>query len=103
MAKGYWIVRVDIDDPEQYKKYTIANGPPFVKYGAKFLVRAGQMTTVEGSARSRNAVIEFPSYQAALDCWHSPEYQDAMKLRADVSTADLVIIEGYEGPQPGHY
>jgi uncharacterized protein (DUF1330 family) len=50
--------------------------------------------------RSRNAIIEFPSYEAALECWRSPEYQAAMKLRTPVSTADLVIIEGYEGPQP---
>ena len=45
-------------------------------------------------------MIEFPSYQAALDCWHSPEYQKAMAIRTPVSTADVVIIEGYEGQQP---
>jgi uncharacterized protein (DUF1330 family) len=100
MAKGYWIVRVDIRDPEQYKQYVAANAKPLAKYGAHFLVRAGQYENVEGSARTRNAVIEFPSYQAALDCWKAPEYQEAMKLRTGVSTADLVIIEGYEGPQP---
>ena len=103
MAKGYWIVRVDIDDPEQYRKYTLANSGPLKKYGARFLVRAGRFTAVEGSARSRNAVIEFPSYQAALDCWNSPEYQSAIPLRSGVSTADLVVIEGYDGPQPGEY
>jgi len=100
MAKGYWIVRVDIRDPEQYKKYIEANAAPFRKWGAKFLARAGRLEVVEGTARSRNAVIEFPSYEAALECWRSPEYQEAMKLRTPVSTADLVIIEGYEGPQP---
>ena len=47
------------------------------------------------------SLIEFPTYQAALDCWHSPEYQSALKIRQPVSTADLIIIEGYEGPQPG--
>jgi uncharacterized protein (DUF1330 family) len=46
-------------------------------------------------------VIEFPSYQAALDCYRSPAYQAAIRLREHVSTADLIIIEGYEGPQPG--
>ena len=100
MAKGYWIVRVDIRDPEQYKQYVAANAKPLAKYGAHFLVRAGQYENVEGSARTRNAVIEFPSYQAALECWKSPEYQEVMKLRTGVSTADVVIIEGYEGPQP---
>jgi uncharacterized protein (DUF1330 family) len=45
-------------------------------------------------------VIEFPSYQAALDCWNSPEYMAALAIRAPVTTADIVVIEGYEGPQP---
>ena len=101
MPKGYWIVRVDIDDPEKYKAYIAANGRPLSEYGARFIVRAGQMTSVEGTSRGRNAVIEFPSYQAALDCWRSPEYQEALKLREPVSTADLIVIEGYDGPQPG--
>ncbi|MEP6824165.1 MAG: DUF1330 domain-containing protein, partial [Ramlibacter sp.] len=39
MTKGYWIVRVDITDPEQYKKYIAANAGPFAKFGARFLVR----------------------------------------------------------------
>jgi uncharacterized protein (DUF1330 family) len=100
MAKGYWIVRVDIRVPEHYKKYIAANAAPFRKFGARFLARAGRHEVVEGTARSRNAIIEFPSYQAALDCWNSPDYQAAMAIRTPVSTADLVIIEGYEGEQP---
>ncbi len=100
MPKGYWIVRADITDQEQYKKYMAANAEPFKKYGARFLVRGGRFETVEGASRTRNAVIEFPTYQAALECWKSPEYQRAIKLRQAVSTLDLVIIEGYEGKQP---
>lgn len=101
MPKGYWIVRVDIADPEKYKAYIAANAEPLKKYGARFLVRAGRFENPEGASRTRNAVIEFPSYQAALDCWKAPEYQRAIKLRSNVSTIDLIIIEGYEGPQPG--
>ena len=100
MPKGYWIGRVDITDTEKYKAYTEANAKPFKRFGARFLIRAGRFENPEGSSRSRNVVIEFPSYQAALDCWKSPEYQEAMKLRLPVSSIDLVIIEGYEGPQP---
>ena len=100
MPKGYWIVRVDITDMERYKAYVAANAEPLKKYGGRFLVRAGHFENPEGASRSRNAVIEFPSYQAALDCWKCPEYQQAIKLRQPVSTADLIIIEGYEGPQP---
>ena len=101
MPKGYWIVRVDITDEQKYKAYIAANAEPLKKYGARFLVRAGRYENPEGASRTRNAVIEFPTYQAALDCWKSPEYQEAIKLRQTVSTADLIIIEGYEGPQPG--
>jgi len=100
MTKGYWVARVDVTDPEQYKAYVAANAEPFRKYGARFLVRAGRFENPEGSSRTRNVVIEFPSYQAALDCWKSPEYQDAVKLRLPVSTIDLVIVEGYDGAQP---
>jgi len=101
MAKGYWIVRVDIRDPEQYKSYIAANAGPFEKFGARFLVRGGKYENPEGTSRARNAVIEFPSYQAAVECWHSLEYQAALRIREPVSTADLVIVEGYDGPQPG--
>lgn len=100
MPKGYWIVRVDIGDEQKYKAYIAANAEPLKKYGARFLVRAGRFENPEGASRSRNAVIEFPTYQSALDCWKSPEYQAAIKLRQPVSTIDLIIIEGYEGPQP---
>lgn len=100
MPKGYWIVRVDITDMEKYKAYIAANAKPLAQYGARFLVRGAPFENMEGSGRARNAVIEFPTYQAALDCYNSPEYQAAIKLREPVSTADLIVIEGYDGPQP---
>ena len=101
MTKGYWVARVDIHDPEAYKLYVAANALAFKKYGARFLVRSGQFETMEGSSRPRNVVIEFPSYQAALDCYKSPEYTAAAALRVNASVGDLVVIEGYDGPQPG--
>lgn len=101
MPKGYWMATVDIADAEGYKAYVAANAEPFRKYRAKFLVRAGRYENPEGKTRTRQVILEFPSYQAALDCWKSPEYQAAIKLRAPVSTIDLAIVEGYDGAQPG--
>jgi len=98
MAKGYWIARVDVADPERYKAYVAANAEPLRKYGARFLVRGGQFENPEGSSRARNVVVEFPSYQAALECYRSAEYQEAVKLRVPVSTIDMVVVEGYDGP-----
>jgi uncharacterized protein (DUF1330 family) len=101
MAKGYWMASGEVSDVEQYKKYAAANAIPFAKYGAKFLVRGGAFECMEGSTASRNVVIEFPSYEAALACYRSPEYQAAMELRKPVSKLNLIIIQGYDGPQPG--
>lgn len=100
MSKGYWIVRVDVTDQEQYKAYADAAPQALKKYAGRFLARAGTCEIAEGTARSRNTIIEFPSYQDALDCWKSPEYQEAVKLRRPASAMDLVIVEGYDGPQP---
>ena len=55
---------------------------------------------VEGRARSRNVLREFPDYATALACYRSPEYTAAMKLRLSAATADIIVIEGYDGPQP---
>src|SRR5215204_3870436 len=101
MPKGYWIVRADVFDPDAYKSYVAENGRAFSKYGARFLVRGGSFECVEGKARARNVVIEFPSYADALACYSSTEYEAAMALRSSASEADILVIEGYDGPQPG--
>jgi uncharacterized protein (DUF1330 family) len=100
MAKGYWIARIDIHNMDGYKEYIAQNGPVFNKYGAKFLVRAGQYETKEGSARSRNVVLEFKDYETAIACYNSPEYTRLVAIRSPHAEADMVIIEGYDGPQP---
>jgi uncharacterized protein (DUF1330 family) len=100
MAKGYWIGRVDVSDEDGYRPYAAANPAIFRKYGGRFVVRAGKFECVEGQSRSRNVVIEFPSYEAALACYRSPEYQRNIAVRQPHSIADIVVIEGYDGPQP---
>ena len=101
MAKGYWIVRGEVTDPDKYARYIKANAAPLKAHDARFVVRGGRSEAVEGTSRSRNVVLEFPSYQAALDCYRSPEYQAVLALRKDAADIDLIIIEGYDGPQPG--
>ena len=97
MPKGYWIARVDVRDPERYKDYVATARPPFERFGAKFLARGGEYVAVEGNGRSRNVVIEFPSLQAARDCYNSPEYQEAKAIRVAVADGEIVIVEGFDG------
>jgi uncharacterized protein (DUF1330 family) len=77
MAKGYWIVRVDVKNEEVVKRYAAGNHPIFKKFGGRYVVRA-----------------------SALACYHSPQYQTNKKIRDGHLTADFVIVEGYDGPQP---
>ena len=100
MAKGYWVALVDVAEPEGYKAYVAANALAFRKYGAKFLTRGGRSEVPEGQVRSRVVVIEFPSHDAALQCYHSPEYAAAMAERQGRAIMDLAIVDGYDGPQP---
>ncbi len=97
--KGYWIGHIDVADPEGYKPYMAANQAPFGQFGARYLVRGGSRDLPEGRFRGRTVVLEFPSYDAALACYRSPGYQAAKKLRDGKGEVDLVIVEGYDGPQ----
>ncbi|MDX5361862.1 MAG: DUF1330 domain-containing protein [Alphaproteobacteria bacterium] len=95
MPKGYWIARVDVQDPETYKKYVEGAAPAFKEYGARFIVRGGPMEVREGEGRARNVVIEFDSVETARACYESKTYQDAAKYRQQAAVSDLIIVEGY--------
>jgi len=96
MAKGYWIAHNQITDVVAYEAYKVAAAATLRAYGAKFLVRAGSAEFPEGSLRARTIVIEFPSIQAAQECYVSEAYQAAKAIREAVSETDVVIVEGYD-------
>lgn len=96
MAKGYWIANNIVHDADAYEDYKKANAVAFAKYGARFVVRGGQQEVVEGQAHPRSVVIEFPSYEAAVACYNSPEYAKAIAIRTDVADTNLIIVEGYD-------
>jgi uncharacterized protein (DUF1330 family) len=96
MPKAYWIARLDVRDPEAYKKYVETGRPAYQRYGAKFLARGGRTEVLEGQARARNVVIEFASMDDALACYNSPEYTEARKIRQSVSDGEFLLVEGTE-------
>lgn len=92
--KGYWVAHVTVTNADQYQKYIEGSAIAFKKYNANILARGGQHTILEGNGHARNVIIEFPSYQQALDCYNSPEYQTAKENRRDAGIADIMIVEG---------
>ena len=96
--KAYWIAHVDISDLEQYQQYTQRAPAAFKEYGGKFLARGGRSEALEGRPTpQRSVVIEFDSYEQALACYRSAEYQDACSHRHGVAKAEVIIVEGFEG------
>ncbi|MEM7177188.1 MAG: DUF1330 domain-containing protein [Pseudomonadota bacterium] len=97
MAKGYWIAHVTVTDTDKYPDYVSGARAAFEKYGATFLARGGAWSDCEGEmGRERHVLIEFPNYQAALDCYNSADYQAAKAHRLDAGVATIVITEGLE-------
>lgn len=97
MPKGYIIARVKVTDPEQYAKYRAVSPDAVGAFGGKFVVRGGRSETVEGEAEDRRiVVVEFPSFDAARECYFSDVYQAAKTLRDGAGEAQFVLVEGAE-------
>ena len=93
---AYWLARCKVNDPVEYKKYTDQVPAIIAKYGGKVLARGGRFQIMEGPEKfHRFVVIEFPTFEQAVACHGSKEYQDAAKYRrADgVGDVEQVIVD----------
>ena len=93
---AYWIAHAKINDPAEYKKYTDPLPDIFRKYGAKILARGGRYQIMEGPHYfPRHVVIEFPSFEQAVACFESKEYQEAAahRRRNGVGEVQNVIVD----------
>lgn len=93
---AYWIARSRIDNAVEYKKYTDLVPAIIARYGGKVLARGGRFRVMEGpDTFQRFVVIEFPSFDQAVACFESKEYQDASAFRrAGGGIVENVIVEG---------
>ena len=98
--KGYWLVTAVVTDPAEFQNYTSVAGPVIAQAGGKVLARGDVFEVVEGSSPGRPFVIEFPSYEAASECFASDGYQAAIALREGNATFDIVIVIGFVPPAP---
>jgi len=91
-----WIAHVTIIDAEAYGKYAALAGPAIAKHGGVFIARAGRFVQLEGKERPRNVVAKFPSVEAAVECYNSPEYQAALSHARGASERELMVVETSE-------
>ena len=87
----YYINSYDIENIEEFKKYAPAVFPLLQKYGTKVLAADTEVIVIEDTAKTMNAIIEFPSKEAALNCYNDPEYQAIKKIRIN-STKNCTMV-----------
>ena len=93
----FYIGSYDIIDPDEFQKY-----PPLVlallpKYGGLVLASDAAGFLVEGTARTMNAIIRFPSREAALGLYHDPAYQAAKRIRqASTTNISMVLVDDFQ-------
>ncbi|WP_297759113.1 DUF1330 domain-containing protein [uncultured Shimia sp.] len=88
-----WIAHVTVTDAEAYGKYAELAGPAIAKHGGYFIARGGRFVQLEGQERPRNVVARFPSVEAAVDCYNSDDYQQALSHARDASERELMVVE----------
>ena len=96
MKKGYWIsLYLKINNQDNLKKYAETVTPIIRSYGGIPLVRGGQYNTFDGDEFTRTVVWEFPSYEKALECHNSKEYQAGWALAKDTTARHMQVVEGF--------
>jgi uncharacterized protein (DUF1330 family) len=90
----YYIGAYDIDNPELFKQYPALVMALLAKYGGEALASDTSPHAVEGKPRTMNAIIRFPSKEAALGLYNDPDYQEAKRIRqASTSNCTMVLVQ----------
>ena len=96
---AYMIARVDVTDLDAWKNYAANAGPTVAQFGGKYIARGGELTGLENfeDEGKRVVIIQFPDVESANNWYHSPEYTEVRKLRANAGYARFMIVDGYDG------
>ena len=96
MKKGYWIsLYFQVDSQDNLKKYAEIVTPIIKSYGGIPLVRGGKYQTYDGDEFIRTVVWEFPSYEKAIECHKSKEYQAGWSIAKNTTRRHMQIVESF--------
>ena len=96
MRKGYWIsLYIKVDNQENLKKYAETVTPIIKSYEGIPLVRGGKYQTYDGDEFIRTVIWEFPSYEKAIECHKSKEYQAGWSIAKNTTIRHMRIVEGF--------
>jgi|TARA_B110000305_G_C19384900_1_gene611670 uncharacterized protein (DUF1330 family) len=90
---AFWLARSKINEPVAYKRYTDLVPEIIAKHGGTVLARGGEFEIMEGPEYfERFVVIEFPSLEAGVNCFRSPEYNEAARHRRENGAGEVQTI-----------
>ncbi len=95
---AYWIARARVDDPVAYKRYADQVPAILAKFEGRVLARGGKGRVLEGPETfQRFVVVEFPSFEAAVACFESPEYVAAAQHRREGGgVVEIAVVEAFD-------
>jgi uncharacterized protein (DUF1330 family) len=91
-----WIGHVEVTDAEGYAEYVAKAAQVIPAHGGTFIARGGRYHQMEGKEHPRNVVIEFATFEDAIACYRSEEYQAITAQAQACSNRSVVIVETTE-------
>jgi uncharacterized protein (DUF1330 family) len=92
---AYVISEVEPRDALLFEQYRALAPATIARYGGRYIVRGGEADLVEGGPAPKSiVVVEFPDMARAREWYGSPEYAEALKLRAGALERRLIFVEG---------
>lgn len=91
---GYILLNADVTDQAGYEEFKRLAEVLIPKFGGRYLARGGKVETVEGEWLPRIVLLEFPSFDEAMDFYNSEGYKEAQDIRLRTSISRVAIFEG---------
>lgn len=92
---AYIIVDIEVTDPDAFEEYRRLVPPLVAKYGGKYLVRGGDLESIEGDwAPKRLTVLEFESAERAKQFYNSEEYEPVKQIRLKATISNMLLVQG---------
>jgi uncharacterized protein (DUF1330 family) len=88
-------LRPDRVGGRSFSKLSDTAAEAIAKYGGRYLIRGGEVQTLEGSWNPKNIVVaEFPSPEQARAWYQSQEYARALEVRDRALRRNLIFVDG---------
>jgi uncharacterized protein (DUF1330 family) len=97
MPAAFIIAEMTIHNPEAFAAYSSAAAESVLKYGGDLIGKSARREILEGGSEMPYvAAARFPTYEAALLWYRSPEYALLIKQRQKVASGRVMVIESID-------